>query len=132
MCELVKLGDLDNKVIQVLWERFTCKIEGTSDAESRGALLLIAMASKADASIVRSNVDVLIKEGLGPRAEENLQLTRDTCFALLKLAGSEKQMAGQVSKAFRFEQDHKMFERLAHLIVNGKAILSCLSTYCQQ
>ena len=39
--------------------------------------------------IVRSNIDVLVKEGLGPRGETDFLLTKDVCSALLKLGGSK-------------------------------------------
>ena len=45
VCELVKSGELDHGVIQVLWEKFAQKIGHTSNVESRGALLLLGMAA---------------------------------------------------------------------------------------
>lgn len=39
----------------------------------------------ADMGVVKSNIDVLVMEGLGPRADTDLLLARDTCLALLKL-----------------------------------------------
>ena len=44
--ELVKSGDIGQNVIQMLWERFTMKIPGTTPEESRAAVTLIAMAAK--------------------------------------------------------------------------------------
>jgi len=41
---------------------------------------------RAEVETVRSNLNTLIKEGLGPRAEKDFLLARDTCIALLKLA----------------------------------------------
>lgn len=40
--------------------------------------------------IVRSNIDVLVSFGLGPRTEEDFLLARDTCVALLKLGKTHK------------------------------------------
>ena len=40
--------------------------------------------------IVRTNIDVLVSTGLGPRAEEDFLLARDTCVALLKLGQTHK------------------------------------------
>ena len=40
---------------------------------------------RADMGVVKSNIDVLVKEGLGPRADTDFLLARDTCLALLKL-----------------------------------------------
>ncbi|KAL4230254.1 meiotic chromosome condensation [Mactra antiquata] len=46
-----------------------------------------------DMGIVKSNVDVLVMEGLGPRADTDLLLARDTCLALLKLSTTKTIMA---------------------------------------
>ena len=45
---------------------------------------------RAQVDIVRSNVDVLVKEGLGPRSEGDLRLVKDTCTALIKLVPTGK------------------------------------------
>ncbi|KAK2183430.1 hypothetical protein NP493_312g03002 [Ridgeia piscesae] len=47
-------------------------------------------SSRAEVEIVRSNIDVLVKEGLGPRAEHDYGLAAETCTVLLKLAGTHK------------------------------------------
>ena len=46
--------------------------------------------SRAKVEIVKSNVDVLVKEGLGPRAENDLLQAKETFCALVKLAGTKK------------------------------------------
>ena len=46
--------------------------------------------SSAEVAIVRSNVEVLVKEGLGPRGETDFLLTRDVCMALNKLVGGKR------------------------------------------
>ena len=43
--ELMKSGELGQSVIQMLWERFTMKIPGTTADESRAAVQLISMAA---------------------------------------------------------------------------------------
>jgi len=43
--EFVHTGELNSRVIQVLWEKFAMKIAQTSVAESRGALMLLGMAA---------------------------------------------------------------------------------------
>ena len=47
-------------------------------------------SSRAEVEIVRSNIDVLVKEGLGLRAEQDYGLAAETCTVLLKLAGTHK------------------------------------------
>ncbi|OWF35443.1 condensin complex subunit 1-like [Mizuhopecten yessoensis] len=121
MMELMKTGDLESTVMKILWERFTLKIPDTSAEDSRAAILLLSMAAGADNTVVRSNINVMVSEGLGPRAESDFMLARDTCLALLKLSNS-KRMKGQVAgKPFRLPQDHDMFTRLSHILVKGVA-----------
>ena len=46
LCEFVTSGELDASTIQLLWERFARKIPGTTDADSRAALQLLAMTAR--------------------------------------------------------------------------------------
>ncbi|XP_013415078.1 condensin complex subunit 1-like isoform X2 [Lingula anatina] len=120
IAEFVKSEDLGHGVIQMLWEKFTLKIQGTTAEESRLALVLLGMAAGAQVDIIHCNVEVLLKEGLGPRAEEDFQLVRDTCLALQKIAAHNKTKPGQAAaEPFRFPQQHAIFQRLADIIVNG-------------
>ena len=50
----------------------------------------LSVSCRADVNIVRSNVEVLVSEGLGPRGQEDLLLARDTCLALLKIVKAGK------------------------------------------
>ncbi|XP_060069329.1 condensin complex subunit 1-like [Ylistrum balloti] len=121
MIELMKTGDLNSTVMKILWERFTLKIPNTSAEDSRAAILLLSMAAGADNTVVRSNINVMVSEGLGPRAHSDFILARDTCLALLKLPNS-KRMKGQVAgKPFRLPQNHDMFTRLSDILVKGVA-----------
>lgn len=85
--------------------------------------------------VVKSNIDVLVKEGLGERAENDFILARDTCLALLKL-GPPKKVQGQLqAEPFRFPQNHQMFDRLQTLLINGrqwwwKLFLLKINVYC--
>ena len=49
------------------------------------SLVCYFIISSADMSVVKANIDVLVMEGLGPRADTDFLLARDTCLALLKL-----------------------------------------------
>ena len=121
VCEFVKTQDLTQGVITVLWERFALKLPNTTRSESHCALVLLGMAAGAEVDIVRSNIDVLVKEGLGARAEKDLILAKDTCAVLLKLAGTEKKKVGEkATEPFRLPQDHDIFQRLETLLVWGK------------
>lgn len=61
------------------------KSSDTNPLDSRAALMLITMIAQAESNIITENLEVLIKVGLGLRAETDLLLARDTCRALLKI-----------------------------------------------
>ena len=42
--------------------------------------------TSAELGTVQSNIGTLVKEGLGPRADADYLLARDTCLALAKLS----------------------------------------------
>ncbi|XP_004520256.1 condensin complex subunit 1 [Ceratitis capitata] len=69
MREWVSTDDIDAAIIQVLFERFTLKLEGTTDNESRLALQLLIMSSNAKSSIASANINVIETIGLGERAK---------------------------------------------------------------
>ncbi|KAL8621609.1 hypothetical protein ACOMHN_036842 [Nucella lapillus] len=118
MAQLMRSGELSSQVIQVLWEKFTLKIPNTTPQESRAALLLISMVAGAETDIVQSNLEVLIEEGLGPRADDDPLLVQAACQALLKMA--TKKEKGQTAKEpFRLPPDHALFSRLAELLITG-------------
>ncbi|XP_033119867.1 condensin complex subunit 1-like isoform X2 [Anneissia japonica] len=117
--QFVKSNDIPKQAIQLLWERFTMKLEATTEEESRGAIIIIGMAAGADIDIVRSNVDVLVGTGLGPRAEMDFTLARYTCSALLKLAGSGKPKVMSSEVPFRFASSHAIFTRLSDILTQG-------------
>ena len=49
-------------------------------------LLSLFLSISAELGTVQSNIDILLKEGLGPRADVDYLLARDTCLALAKLS----------------------------------------------
>ncbi|XP_031564431.1 condensin complex subunit 1-like [Actinia tenebrosa] len=119
MSELMKGKLIPGPVIKLLWEKFTMKVSQTTAEESRAALILLGMLASAEMDIIRSNVDVLVKSGLGTRAEEDFLLARDTCVALLKLNKKSKTSRGGTEEPFRFPASHAIFERLSQIIVSG-------------
>ncbi|XP_052287084.1 condensin complex subunit 1-like isoform X2 [Dreissena polymorpha] len=117
--QLMKSGELGQSVIQMLWERFTLKIPGTTPEESRAAVQLIAMAAGADMAVVKTNIDVLVREGLGPRADSDLLLARETCLALLKLS-TPKALKGDVgNEPYRLAETHEMFTSLTRILMKS-------------
>ncbi|XP_071110071.1 condensin complex subunit 1-like [Haliotis cracherodii] len=117
--EFIKSGEIGPPVIQMLWERFTLKVAHTTASDSRAALLLLSMAAGAEMEMVKSNIEVLIKEGLGPRAEEDFLLAQNACLALVKLGSAKKNRGETAAEPFRLPQTHELFSRLSYLLVSG-------------
>ncbi|XP_067659519.1 condensin complex subunit 1-like [Haliotis asinina] len=117
--EFIKSGEIGPPVIQMLWERFTLKVLNTTASDSRAALLLLSMAAGAEMEMVKSNIEVLIKEGLGPRAEDDFLLAQNACLALVKLGSVKKNRGETAAEPFRLPQSHDLFSRLSHLLVSG-------------
>ncbi|BFF96257.1 condensin complex subunit 1 [Drosophila madeirensis] len=82
MAEWVHSGEIDSAVIQVLFERFTLKLEGTTSNEARLALELLIMASKAKHSIVTANTAIIEDIAVGERARREPRLFAG-CLRLL-------------------------------------------------
>ncbi|XP_046579520.1 LOW QUALITY PROTEIN: condensin complex subunit 1-like [Haliotis rubra] len=136
--EFIKSGEIGPPVIQMLWERFTLKVPNTTASDSRAALLLLSMAAgydnfsflptryipsrrfnqRAEMEMVKSNIEVLIKEGLGPRAEDDFLLAQNACRALVKLGSVKKNRGETAAEPFRLPQSHELFSRLSHLLVS--------------
>ncbi|XP_071805504.1 condensin complex subunit 1-like [Asterias amurensis] len=117
--EFMKSDDVPAQAIQILWEHFTKKHSNTTEEESKAALVILGMTAGADMSIVRSNIDLLVSEGLGERGQRDFILARDTCLALLKTvkAGKPKVLDGE--EPFRFPADHQIFTRLSTILITG-------------
>ncbi|XP_011634039.1 condensin complex subunit 1 [Pogonomyrmex barbatus] len=108
-------GDLNNELLQVLWEKFSMKYPDTSPIDSRTALMIITMIAQAKSNIVTDNLDVLMKIGLGPRAKDDLLLARDTCRTLLKI----KQNSKDIDKLpLRYPNNHEIFKKIMILLID--------------
>ena len=84
-CESIKLTRRDSS-LRVF--SFICKqrlVEG-----SPVPLQMFCLYFRAEASIVKSNVDVLVSNGLGPRSHQDFLLAFSTCTALLKINAQKK------------------------------------------
>ncbi|KAK1132275.1 hypothetical protein K0M31_016395 [Melipona bicolor] len=110
--------DIDNEVLQVLWEIFSMKLSDIDSLDSRSALMLITMIAQAQSGIIISNLEVLIKVGLGSRAKSDLLLARDTCRALLSI----KHTNDDIEKGpVRYPNDHEMFKEILLLLIENFA-----------
>lgn len=108
---------IDKSCIQVMWERFTRALKDTSPDESRAALQLLTMVAAAKVHTVQTNVDVLVKAGMGVKGERNSELIHDTCRALLKLTPVGR--ATTDAEPLRYPRDHDIFQALQDVLKEG-------------
>ncbi|XP_076630904.1 CAP-D2 condensin subunit [Colletes latitarsis] len=109
-------NELSNEEIQVLWEKFSMKSSDKDPLDSRSALMLITMIAQAESNIITTNLNILIKVGLGPRAKTDLLLARDTCRALLKIKSGND----DINKSpVRYPNDHEMFKEILNLLIEN-------------
>ncbi|KAL4715966.1 hypothetical protein ACJJTC_013266, partial [Scirpophaga incertulas] len=95
MGKWVDKGDITPSVIQVFWEMFLKKIDGTTDMDSYASLTLLVMIAKAKPSVTLANLEVIQNHGL--TAEYN---TRNLSAQLLLTLAKKNQ---------RYPADHSMF-----------------------
>ncbi|CAH0398311.1 unnamed protein product [Chilo suppressalis] len=91
----VERGDMSPPVIQVFWEMFLKKIDGTTDMDSYAALSLLVMVAKAKPSVAIANMEVIQTHGL--TADYN---SRNLSAQLLLALAKKNQ---------RYPADHPMF-----------------------
>ncbi|KAM3965310.1 LOW QUALITY PROTEIN: CAP-D2 condensin subunit [Aphomia sociella] len=88
-------GDITPAVIQVFWEMFLKKIDGTTDTESYAAFSLLVMIAKAKPSVALANLEVIQSHGL--TADYN---TRNLSVQILLSLTKKNQ---------RYPADHSIF-----------------------
>ncbi|XP_053963844.1 condensin complex subunit 1 [Anastrepha ludens] len=111
MHEWVSTDDIDAAIIQVLFERFTLKLEGTSDNESRLALQLLIMASNSKPSIASANMNVIETIGLGERAKADPRIYTGCIEFMLNSIDSSTH-----SKFYkRYETDSPLVQKVTDL-----------------
>ncbi|KAJ6644617.1 Condensin complex subunit 1 [Pseudolycoriella hygida] len=67
MKEWIDMGQIDAAIITVLFERFTKKLENTTESQAQLCLLILVMASSGKSQIAKSNVDTIQMIGFGER-----------------------------------------------------------------
>lgn len=107
---------ISEETLQILWEKFSMKSPDTTPLESRAALIIIMMISKTQSEIIVSNLEVLIKIGLGPRAKADLLLARDICRILQRI---EQNNPNIEVAPIRYPNNHNMFKEIIALLVDN-------------
>uniref|UniRef100_A0A8B9VEQ1 Condensin complex subunit 1 n=1 Tax=Anas zonorhyncha TaxID=75864 RepID=A0A8B9VEQ1_9AVES len=111
--EFVQKDEIKPAVIQLLWERFTEKLQ-CSPLERRAAVMLLGLMARGKPEIVGSNLDVLVTVGLSEKACEDYCLAQEVCNTISKLPALERNKG-----PFRLPQDHMLFGYLTEAVSKG-------------
>ena len=94
--------------VAALWNYFTFNAPDVTPQKSRGALVILCMASKSQPRIISSHLQSVMDIGLGRRAREDPLLARYACIALQRLSDGDRASLGS---------SHKIFSILSSLII---------------
>ncbi|KAI8436852.1 hypothetical protein MSG28_010306 [Choristoneura fumiferana] len=111
----VEKGDINPAIIQVFWEMFMKKIDGTTDMDSYAALALLVMVSKSKPSVALANLEVIQTHGL--TADYNSR----NLSAQLLLSLSKKNQ--------RYPADHQIFTSLSESLLETFSKLNKFSSF---
>lgn len=111
--EWVTNEDIDANVIQVLFERFTLKLEGTTENESRLALQLLIMCSYAKSSIASANINIIEGIGLGQRGKTDPRIYA-SCLEFW-LNSIDQSLASKFYK--RYEIDSPVVQKITEMFL---------------
>ncbi|XP_055373763.1 condensin complex subunit 1 [Condylostylus longicornis] len=106
--EWVDTNDIDLQIIQVLFERFTLKLEGTTENESRQALELLILASNAKSTIITANINVIETIGFEERGMKDPRIYVGCLSFLLNSVPTESR-----SKYYkRYDENHPLVQKI--------------------
>lgn len=83
--EWIDCGDINGQIIQVMFERFTLKLELTTEEEARKSLQLLVIASAAKSAIASVNIDIFETIGLKERGMEDYRVYNATLMLCMNL-----------------------------------------------
>ena len=116
LTQLMANDRIDSTYLHVMWERFTLKQPDVTPEESRIAVLLISMCANANSSLIRDNLDILVSNGLGERANMDLVLATNTLSAIKKAINSRGKI-DTTQPAYRLPPNHELFTRIYDLLL---------------
>ena len=128
----MKMELIPQSVVNLLWQKFSLKIDGTTVQEQRSAVVILSMIAGAEKDIIKSNLSVLVEHGLSEH--DNLLLARDTCTTILKLSENKNSLGIGKAEPFRLPSDHPLFSKLEVLLIEQLPFIENVSwtPFCEQ
>ena len=114
---LMGSAEIGSEHIKVLFEKYARKYPLTTEVEARTACQLIAMLATSNRKIITDNLDTLIQVGLIDHHQDS-QLVQHTLSALQRSATKEPKVEDK-TVSFRLSKNHKLFERIHSILVEG-------------
>ncbi|KAJ8099886.1 armadillo-type protein [Lipomyces tetrasporus] len=99
---MMKNKQLHELVIQKLWQVYGIQQRDISNAQRRGAIIILGMLAAYDSGIVVKELETLFHVGLGVHGKHDFLLARYTCVALQRITSSSQKLPN----------DHPILQRL--------------------
>jgi condensin complex subunit 1 len=118
--ELTDSGEIDNQLIQIMWEFFAQRSEtnAITTEQSIGALILLSMIIKKLPSKGKVNIDTLIEFGLNID-EVNLVKIKQTCIAISNICSNANTKQLDLAEPYKLDNSHILFDKLSEVIVKN-------------
>lgn len=110
---MMKQGMILELVISKLWQVYGVQKREISRTQRRGAIIILGMLATASPEIVVSDMETMLRTGLGPRGRNDLQLAKYTCIALRRLNPTGRQAEESTTKFSRLPNEHAVLQKLA-------------------
>ncbi|KUI61439.1 Condensin complex subunit 1 [Cytospora mali] len=110
---MMKQGMILDIVIAKLWQVYGVQRKEISRTQRRGAIIVLGMLATASPEIVVSDMETMLRTGLGSHGRNDLQLAKYTCIALRRLNPTGRQAKESGVKFSRLPNEHAVLQRLA-------------------
>lgn len=113
LATMMKQGMIPDLVISKLWQVYGVQKREISRTQRRGAIIVLGMLATASPEIVVSDMETMLRTGLGPHGRGDLQLAKYTCIALRRLNPTGRQAKESGVKFSRLPNQHAVLQKLA-------------------
>lgn len=110
---MMKGGMIPDLVVSKLWQVYGVQKREISRTQRRGAIIVLGMLATANPEIVVSDMETMLRTGLGTQGRNDLQLAKYTCIALRRLNPTGRQAKESTVKFSRLPNEHAVLQKLA-------------------
>lgn len=113
LATMMKGGMIPDMVIAKLWQVYGVQKREISRTQRRGAIIVLGMLATASPEIVVSDMETMLRTGLGTQGRNDLQLAKYTCIALRRLNPTGRQAKESAITFSRLPNEHAVLQKLA-------------------